>query len=234
VREKVERHVSGRLVKYDDGRWDLLAELRERATKVQSVLPTESLVYGSVARGDVTPTSDVDIILLDPVASYAVELALDPQFHVAERRLTMASPNSVPKASITLGDGTVVSWPLLSPKDREADFYGFGGALDATSVGPRDRVPGVSKRLLLVVPVGEGHEETSVLGAEVETARVLGLPMDIINERVRVLSRRDQVGRTGVFKSMVVDEGVTFEQLLDSMADGDPAVRRQVRDRRGR
>ncbi len=232
MKEKVERHVSGRPVEYDDRRWELLATLRERAAAVQRAMTTESLVYGSVARGDVGPTSDVDIVLLGDVPSYTVELALDATFHVLERRITIASPNSVPKASITLDEGTNVSWPLLPPSEREEDFYRFGGAIDAVAAGPRERVPGVSKRLLLVEPIEEGHLETSVVGVEVDVARRLDLPVDVVMERVRVLTRRDAIGRTGVFRSVPVEDGVTFEQALGSMADTTPAVRRQFRYRK--
>lgn len=233
MREKVERHVSDRRVVYDERRWTLLEELRQRAASVQRVIPGNSLTYGSVARGDVTPASDVDVVLIDPVPSYAIELALSDGFTVAERRLTIASPNSVPKANIELTDGTNVSWPLLPQRDREEGFYSFGGAIDATSAPPRQRVPGVSKRLLLVEPDVEGHRETSVIGAEVEASRALGLSLDVVAERVRVLSRRDRIGRTGVFMSIVLDEGTTFEQELGSISDTTPAVRRQMRYRGG-
>jgi predicted nucleotidyltransferase len=233
VREKVERHVSGRRVVYDEGRWAILDELRERATSVQQVIPGDSLVYGSVARGDVTPASDVDVVVLDPVPSYAIELALCDGFNIAERRLTIASPNSVPKANIQLTDGTNVSWSLLQQREREEGFYRFGGAVDARTVPHGERVPGVSKRLLLIEPGPEGHTETSVIGAEVEASSVLGLSLDVVEERVRVLSRRDRIGRTGVFRTLVVEEGRTFEQELASLSDTTPAVRRQMRYRGG-
>jgi predicted nucleotidyltransferase len=232
VREKVERHVSGRMVRYEEDRWRLLTSLRARAADVQSALPVESLVYGSVARGDVSTTSDVDIVVLGEVPSYAVEMALDQDFHVMERRITIASPNSVPKASIALDQGTEVSWPLLPPTEREMEFYRFGGAIDAIGAGARERAPGVSKRLLLVEPVEEGHVETSIVGLEVDAARRLALPVEVVMERVRVLTRRDSVGRTGVFRSVAVEEGVTFEQALDAMAVSTPAIRRQLQYRR--
>jgi predicted nucleotidyltransferase len=234
VREKVERNVSSRLIEYEDRRWDLLADLRSRAADVQRLVPGESLVYGSVARGDVHPGSDVDIVLLDPPSSYLIELSLEGAMHIVERRLIIASPNSVPKANVVLSNATKVSWALLPPKDREADFHRFGGALDSRLTEPRDRVPGVTKRLLLVEPVPEGHRETSVVGAEVEAARALDLPLEVVAERVRVLSRRDSIGRTGVFRSISVDEGTSFEQLLSTLSDSNPAVRRQVRYRGGR
>ena len=233
MREKVERHVAGRRVVYDEGRWTRLEELRERAASVQRVIPGDSLTYGSVARGDVGPGSDVDVVVLDPVPSYSIELALGEGFTIAERRLTIASPNSVPKANVELTDGSTVSWPLLPQRYREEGFYRFGGAIDAASDPPGLRVPGVSKRLLLIEPIPEGHRETSVVGSEVETSRVLDLSLDVVEERVRVLSRRDRVGRTGVFRSIVLDEGATFEQELASLSDTNPAVRRQVRYRGG-
>lgn len=231
MREKVELHVNARLVSYDDDRWSLLGLLRSKAAAVQRSLPGASLVYGSVARGDVGPGSDVDIVLGGPEPSYSVEIPLEARFHVLERRITIASPNSVPKASIILDDGVVVSWPLLPASEREDEFYRFGGAIDATRAGPRERVAGVSKRLLLIQPVGEGHLETSVVGSEVEVARALGLSMAVVMERVRVLTRRDEVGRTGVFRSIPVGEGVTFEQELERLSHTHPAVRRQFRDR---
>ena len=163
-----------------------------------------------------------------------MELALDRGFHVVERRITIASPGSVPKANLVLAEGANVAWPMLAERDREEGFYRFGGALDARAMGLRERVPGVTKRLLIVVPTPEGHLESSLMGAEVEAARLLDLPLDVVEERVRVLSRRDQVGRTGVFRSVKVEEGETFEQVLDRLADTTPAVRRQVRYRGAR
>jgi predicted nucleotidyltransferase len=231
VREKVERHVSGREVKYDEARWTLLEGLRDRAVEVQRSLPVDSLVYGSVARGDVHPGSDVDIVLLDPATSFEVELALEGVGHPVDRSITVASPGSVPKANIDLDDGTHVGWPLLTPRERESNFYRFGGSLDALGSGPRDRVPGVSKRLLLIEPTDLGHIESSVVGSEVDAAKVLGLPLDVVSERVRVLGRRDSVGRTGIFRSVPVGEGATFEQVLDALVDSNPAIRRQLRYR---
>jgi predicted nucleotidyltransferase len=73
-----------------------------------------------------------------------------------------------------------------------------------------------------------------VVGVEVDVARTLGLQLDVILERVRVLSRRDAVGRTGVFRSVAVPEGETFEQVLMALADSTPAIRRQLRYRGSR
>lgn len=234
MREKVERHVDGREVVYDEARWELLESLRTRASALQRAIPTRSMVYGSLARGDVHPASDIDVVVVDPLDSFQVELGVADAFHITERRLTIASPGSVPKANIHLVDGATVSWPLLPPSEREEAFYAFGGWMDVASSGPRERAPGVSKRLLLIEPGDRGHVESSVVGAEVEVARRLDVPMEIVIERVRVLRRRDRIGRTGVFRSVALEEGQSFEQLLDRMADTTPAVRRQLRRRGSR
>jgi len=228
------RHVDGREVVYTARRWELLEALRARAAAVQRALPARSMCYGSVARGDVSATSDVDVVMVEAVPSYAVELGLSSRFHVVERRVTLASPSSVPKARIELGDGSAVSWPLLAPTPREEGFYAFGGCIDAASAAPRERVPGVSKRLLLVEPTPGGHIESSVVGAEVGVARRLGVPRDVVEERVRVLGRRDRIGRTGVFRSVPVREGESFEQALGALGATEPAVRHQIGRRGGR
>ena len=233
VREKVVRHVDGREVVYAPRRWELLSLLRARAAAVQRALPARCMVYGSVARGDVRASSDVDVVMVDSAPSYAVELALLSRFHVVERRVTLASPSSVPKAHVVLGDGSSVGWPLLPPTEREEGFYAFGGWIDAASAAPRERVPGVSKRLLLIEPTAEGHIESSVVGAEVSVARRLGVPLDVVEERVRVLGRRDRIGRTGVFRSVPVPDGESFEQALEALGASEPAVRHQI-GRRGR
>ena len=76
------------------------------------------------------------------------------------------------------------------------------------------------------------HHLQAVVGVEVDVARRLDLPVDVVMERVRVLTRRDAIGRTGVFRSVPVEDGMTFEQTLGSMADTTPAVRRQFRYRK--
>jgi hypothetical protein len=233
VREKIVRHVDGRAVRYTSHRWMTLASLRARAAAVQRALPGRSMVYGSVARGDVRDGSDVDVVLVDGAPSFAVELSLESRFHIVERRITLASPSSVPKAHVVLDEGSTVSWPLLAPSEREEAFHAFGGWLDAAAAGPRDRVPGVSKRLLLVEPTPEGHVESSVVGSEVAVARRLRVPLDVVLERVRVLGRRDRVGRTGVFKSVPVPDGESLEQALDGMGATSPAVRHQLQRRQG-
>ena len=62
-----------RAVVYDSEHWELLETLRTRAASVMERLQSIGLdpyVYGSVARGDVTKNSDIDIIIPEPLSSY--------------------------------------------------------------------------------------------------------------------------------------------------------------------
>jgi len=45
------------------------------------------------------------------------------------------------------------------------------------------------------------------------------------------LTRRDTIGRTGVFLKLVVPEGASFEEVLKSEAESNPALRRTLRER---
>jgi predicted nucleotidyltransferase len=98
--------------------------------------------------------------------------------------------------------------------------------LSAEGLSVAPRVPGVSKKLLLIMPTPEGHTESSILGREAETARLLDVPVDIVKERVRVLGRRDRIGRTGVYLREELAEGSSFEETLKFLQDRDPVVRR--------
>jgi predicted nucleotidyltransferase len=73
--------------------------------------------------------------------------------------------------------------------------------------------------------------ESPIIGRESEVARLLGVSSDIVRERIRVLTRRDTIGRTGVFLRLVVPEGASFEELVKSEAESNPALRRTLRER---
>ncbi|MHA1771100.1 MAG: nucleotidyltransferase domain-containing protein [Candidatus Thorarchaeota archaeon] len=224
-------HESRRVV-YDSSRWKILRQLRERALEVMSRLEQagiKSFVYGSVARGDVTPTSDVDIIIPSLISSYRVELAVGSWNY---REVVQATPSSVLKAHLHLANDTVVTFPLFKMWTREIDFYKWGGLLSTDQVHHDDRVPGVDKRLLLIEPTINGHLEHGVIGHEHEVAKTLGVSLDIAKERVRVLTRRNEVGRTGVFLTRPVPEGTTFEEIAAHLRDSIPALRRTI-ERRG-
>ncbi len=84
------------------------------------------------------------------------------------------------------------------------------------------------------MPTPEGHEESSVVGYEAEVAKRLGVSTDVVRERVRVLTRRDAVGRTGIFLKLSVPEGVSFEEVLETEVMANPALRRTLRERKAR
>ena len=95
------------------------------------------------------------------------------------------------------------------------------------------RVLGVDKRLLLIEPTETGHIEQGVIGYEHVVAKRLSLSVDIAKERVRVLTRRDEVGRTGVYLTQQITDDETFEEVAKSLKDSDPALRRTIERREG-
>ena len=72
----------------------------------------------------------------------------------------------------------------------------------------------MDKRLLLIEPTETGHTESGIAGREPEVARLLGIGRDSVDERVRVLSRRDSVGRTGVYLREDLEPGESFGDRL--------------------
>jgi predicted nucleotidyltransferase len=73
--------------------------------------------------------------------------------------------------------------------------------------------------------------ESPIIDRESEVARLLGVSSDIVRERIRVLTRRDAIGRTGVFLRLIVPEGASFEEVVKSEAESNPALRRTLRER---
>ncbi len=236
-REKVERRGEYRVVVYDESRWRLLRELRGEAERIMEALASMGLrpiVHGSVARGDVKPTSDVDVFIPYPVPSYRVELALERGgFRVYRRLVVQATPTSTPKVYYILDEEErrTVSYPLGQLRKTEYEFYYFGGALDIEGVKSGRRVPGVDKRLVLIEPLPEGHRESPVIGREAEVARIVGVSVETVLERVRVLTRRDEHGRTGVFVKLEVPPGEEVEDYVRRYAQRNPLLRRVLEER---
>ncbi len=220
-----------RLVKYDTTRWKQLENLRKRTLDVISDLYSsgiDSYVYGSVARGDVSTTSDIDIIIPYPVSSFKVELAIGKGTH---REAVQATPSSVVKGHIYLRQNTVVTFPLFKMLSRERDFYKWGGMVNTTQLEKDTRVPGVDKRLLFIEPTDSGHRESGVIGHEHEVAKKLDVSVEIAKERVRVLTRRSNVGRTGVYLTRQLNMDESFEEVLKNLRDRNPAIRRTIENR---
>ena len=229
--KKPETLHDSRIVTYDDSHWELLNELRESALEVMQALQDNgvtSFVYGSVARGDVSKSSDIDIVIPNTVSSYKLEIAIGSGIR---RELVQATPSMVLKGHIYLENDIVVTFPLFKFKSREEEFYRWGGQTSASQLSERIRVPGVDKRLILIEPSETGHVERGVIGYEHIAAKKVGVSIDIAKDRVRVLTRRDRVGRTGVYLTRNLSPDESFEAVAKDLMDSDPALRRTIQRR---
>ncbi|OPY29943.1 MAG: hypothetical protein A4E28_00599 [Methanocella sp. PtaU1.Bin125] len=221
-------------VVYDTVRWDDFRRLRGRAQEVLAALEAKGLdamVFGSVARGDVRSSSDVDIFIPQVTSSIQVLLALD-DFTVLGTTITQATPRALVKASVELEDNTSVTFPLIPPREVELEFYRFGGAVGLNDVRSGRRVPGVDKRLMLIEPTPGGHVETPLIDLSPGVvAKKVNVSQQIVEERMRVLERRADVGRTGVYINRPLAPEESVEQVLADLIAEDPALRRRIDSR---
>jgi predicted nucleotidyltransferase len=229
---KPQRRPEYREVRYDAKRWDLLRRLRRKATQLMEALEKnhlESIVHGSIARGDVTARSDIDIFLPYQPSSFSVETALEnADIKVNRRRVVQATPTYAMKAYVELDESTGVSFPLMTMRKVEREFYKFGGEATLESLRKDLRAIGVDKRLMAIMPTDEGHRESTIIGQEDHVAKLLEISAETVLDRVHALVRRDRIGRTGVFINMELAEDETFEMMLQRLADQNPAVRRRL------
>ncbi len=220
-------------IRYNSKRWELLKKLREKAISIMenfSKYGVQTIVHGSLARGDVKKSSDVDVFIPYIVSSFLVEHALEGiKTDFLSREIVQATPQYAAKGYIYLEDNVSVSFPMVNLRRLENEFYYFGGALHLEDLEQGKRVPGVDKRLILIEPTEYGHLETPVIGNEANTAKILGVSLDIVNQRIRVLMKRDKVGRTGVYLKRVLERDENFEQVLKKIADKDSVVRNRMR-----
>ncbi len=230
MRRKTAEMGPRREVVYGAETWEHLKALRARAQAVLRALAAsgiEGFVFGSVARGDVKPTSDVDIFIPVVMSSVMVSVALDGL--VRERSIVQATPRSLVKAHLVLEDGANVIFPLIPPRQTELEFYRFGGAIELQGILEGRRACGVDKRLMLVEPTPEGHTETPLSDLPPgRVAKKLGIGQPVVEERMRVLWRRAEVGRTGVYLKRQLAPDESFEQVLAGLIYDDPALRRRV------
>ena len=213
----------------------LLSKYRKRALEIMRALKNAGLdgmaVHGSIARGDVGPNSDIDIIFQQPISSFRVELAIQ-SYGVQERQIVQSTPNQSVKGVLELKDSTTVSFPMVPLRQRDVEFPRFSGLLDFQGLLNGDFVPGVNKELLLIEPdPPRGYWTSSIIGKENSVAKLLGISQSIVEERVRVLRRRDKLGRTGVFLTRILGREESFEKVLHNLQSSNPAVRRLVRRR---
>ncbi len=230
---KPTRREDYREIVYGSERWVLLKNLREKAAVLMDALDAfhlQSVVHGSIARGDVKASSDVDVFIPEVQNSFLVETALEKaKVRVNSRLVVQATPLYAMKAHIEIDEVSSVSFPLMAMRKVEREFYRFGGEVNLSQLKAELRVAGVDKRLMLIEPDAKGHVESSILGKEEFVAKTLGISVETVSDRVRALTKRDEVGRTGVFLKRELSADETFELALKRLSDYNPAVRRRMK-----
>ena len=218
-------------VKYTPQHWALLERLREEARALLRPLAdahVEALVYGSIARGDVHPGSDVDAFIPNPPAT--LEALMERHgIRATHREIVQATPTYAPKAYVYTAEDRSYSFPLVRLRPHEREFYSYAGSLTHAGLREGARAPGVDKRLRLIEPREDGHTETPVPGREGAVARRLGVGVTTVQDRVRTLQRRERVGRTGVYIKRALAPDETFGQTLQELARTRPPLRRRLR-----
>jgi hypothetical protein len=219
-------------VGYGEDRWVLLRSIRSEASKLirpLAVAHIDCIVYGSLARGDVNPTSDVDIFLPSPPAPELIEAALERVgIQASEREIIQATPGYAAKGYLYTSERRGYSFPLVPLLPTERDFYTFAGSVNLRQLETGIRVAGVDKRLMLIEPIPSGHIESPVTGREGEVARLLDVDVRIVLERVRTLKRRRLVGRTGVYLKHILEPDEGFGEVLHRLSLSRPAVRKRL------
>lgn len=209
-----------------------LETLRSRARIILSILDagglTDCFAYGSLARGDISLKSDVDIYV-NISSSFLLEyILLDQGEIIDERLLTQATPNHTPKGILKLRDTfkTTITFPLIPLRSREEEFYNFGGKINLQELQNNSYKTGVNKKLQFVQKIDNVLNFTYIEGMEHMYAKKLGISLELVQERVRVLLRRHKIGRTGMFLVERLNRDEQFEQVLQQLANEKPAIRR--------
>jgi len=220
-------------VVYNAKHWKLLGELRAKTLEIMESLEQGNIhciVHGSIARGDVSANSDIDVFIAEPPSSFVIETALERVGLTINRRfLVQATPSYAVKGYIELEPRRMVSFPLMKLRHIEREFYRFGGEATLQTLQNSVRVAGADKRLMLIEPTSKGHVESTIVGREEAVAHLLHVSVDTVLNRVHALLRRDKVGRTGVFIERELSPYETFDMVLKQLADQNPAVRRRLR-----
>lgn len=219
-------------VRYGKTRWVLLEKLRKKTLRLMEALESRNILsnaYGSIARGDVTKDSDIDVFIITPSSSMEVELALDKNnFKPLRRILIQATPYYAPKGYFEIEKNVSVSLSMVKLRRNEMEFYKFAGRITANDIRMDNRVPGVDKRLMLIEPRKDGHLETSMIDRETYVSKLLGIDVKSAFERVHVLFKRDRSGRTGCFMELELSDDENFELVLNKLADRNPILRKRL------
>lgn len=227
------RNVASEVV-YSNMHWERLVEQRDRAICMLRPFHDSHItciVYGSIARGDTSEGSDIDVFIPAPPSPTIIEAILESSgIRYGGRQIIQATPSYAAKGYIIIDDKHGYSFPLVEMRSNEAEFTRFAGQASLEDLKDKVRIPGVNKELLLIEPTNNGHNETSVQGVEGLVARKLGVDIRIVNERVRALKRREKVGRTGVFIKRDLGPDESFSSVFQELIRSKPALRRRLRN----
>ena len=219
-------------IHYSEDHWNLLRKKRKDAKELLQLFSNTGLkpyLFGSIARGDVHEDSDIDLIITDNIPSYQIEIILQNKgYSHYFREIMMATPTDTLKLYIYLSELESITIPLSKFNRKSLEFYAFGGKILINQLNNEVRVPGVDKRLVFIKPTEYGHEEFSIIGNEHIVAKQLDVSIDILNERKKVLLKRESFGRTGVFlkRELTIQESV--EEVLKELANRKSIIRKKL------
>ena len=220
-------------VEYDDEHWKLLEKLQIKALNLMKKFRScniNTLIYGSIARGDVKVGSDIDIFVTAPISSIHVEWVLEKfKIKPLRRILIQATPFYAPKGYFEIEELISISLPLVKLRKTEREFYKFAGEISIEDFKEKKRVAGVDKRLILIEPRKSGHLESNIIGYEAYISKKLRINIDTVFERVRVLTKRSKIGRTGRFIEIEISKDENFESILKKIADSNYPLRKRLR-----
>jgi predicted nucleotidyltransferase len=229
-REKIIQNIEREFHQYSREEISILERLRGDAERILDKMNRYNIhgfVHGSVARGDISKTSDVDIYIPYLLPSFRLEIMEEHQDKT--RHILMGTPNSTIKRTIDVASQISITLPLTKTKEREEEFYNFSGKIFLNELRANKRVPGVTKQLILIEPKKGGYWVSSVLTNKIRSLRVLGITQRILDERIRVLNRRHNIGRTGLYLDYILSPEENFEQALHKLESQNPVVRNFIR-----
>ncbi|MFW9971668.1 MAG: DNA polymerase subunit beta [Candidatus Odinarchaeota archaeon] len=233
-REKILRDHYEKVI-YSKERWNTLKIKRNNALKLLDMFVKEGFnpfIHGSIARGDVHENSDFDLIFFQQIPSFQIELILEKNgFKNYFREIIMATPSDSIKLYIHLSEIECITLPLSKFEKKSIEFYDFGGKMNISELNSNVRVPGIDKRLVLIKPNSQGHEETSIIGNEANAAKEVGISIDTLNERKKVLLKREKFGRTGVFLKRSLQINESTEDVLKKIAKKKSIIRKKLFER---
>lgn len=220
-------------VNYTAKHWKTLEELRKKTIKMLEPLTKNHInayVYGSIARGDTHPESDIDIYIPVPPAPSIIETQIEQAgYTIHDREIIQATPTYAAKGYIYLDEKRGYSFPITDMKTVEQEFYMFAGRISARELEEKIRTPGIDKRLMLIEPTIMGHNESHIEGREGSIAKLLNIQVRTINNRIRALQRRERTGRTGVYIKTVLNPDESFGDVYNQLSRTRPALRRRQR-----